>query len=274
MNGRPARLASWATSLVLVAGVTASFLSGCAGRRPVVRALELTTAKGRYEQTLARREQAAASALLDLEARVEGRATGRLPRFELRAAMQAPDRVRLRASWLLGTAFDLCALGDSVQAVVPSRHRGIVVGGDSPIGPPAARFLTALLALWRPDSSAWSTLRADSAGASLRWLDSGDTLRLSLDADARPTALAWRTGTGPTVTARYVGWQSVDGAEIPQRVILEDDRGAMRAQFELSGFEPRPAGDPEWFALRLPERTERVAWNELGQWLVNAADRW
>lgn len=259
---------------LLAAALALAGLAGCAPKRVALPPLEPISARARYEQALARRDAASASALCDVDVRVEGRSVGKLPRFEMRAAMASPDRVRLRASWLLGTAFDLCALGDSVQAVVPSRHRGIVVAGDSPIGPPAARFRTAVLALWRPDSLAWAALVPDSSGGTLAWLDSGDTLRLTLDREARPVVLAWRTGEGPVVRARYDGWQEAAGAEIPHRVTIGDDRGAVRAQFELSGFDPRPASDPEWFALELPERTERVGWSELGRWIAKAAELW
>lgn len=255
-------------------GALALLATGCAHhvRMP---ALELGDVRARYEQALAARVNASSCALADLDVRVEGASLGRLPHVEMRVALQAPDRLRLRASWLLGTALDVCAQGDSVQAVVPPRHRAFVVGGGpSPIGPPAGRLLCALLALWRPDSVAWSTLEADSGLARVRWQESGDSLWLSIDGAGRPVALAWRAPDGPRMHVRYETWTDVAGTELPARLVVQDERGALRARLDLSGFEPRRTADPEWFALELPERTERVDWPELGRLLRRAGEDW
>jgi hypothetical protein len=267
-GGRRAGRAALLALAVLVA------LSGCA-KRVAPPALDAATVRARHDQALARREQVAACALADVDVRLDGRATGRLPRLELRAAIQAPDRLRLRASWLLGTAFDVCALGDTVRAVVPSRHLGLVVGGDaSPIGPPGERVLRALLALWRPDEAAWNAAVADSGVLRLRWLDGADSLTMTLDAEGRPATVRWRGPTGPQVRARYLGWQAAGGTDVPARLELADDGGAVRARLDVAEVEPRRAPDPEWFALALPERTERVAWGDLGRWLRGAGTEW
>ncbi len=266
----PRRLAARA-AMPLVLAVLAA---GCAHRAPVPR-LALGDVRALYEQGLARRTAAASCALADLDVRVEGSGLGRLPHVEMRVALQAPDRLRLRAGWLLGTALDVCAQGDSVQAVVPPKRRAFVVGGGpSPIGPPAERLLCALLALWRPDSAAWAGVAADSGFARVSWLEAGDSLSLRVDGAGRPVAFAWRAGDGPRMSVRYESWTESDGVPLPSRVIVQDDRGAVRARLDLSGFEPRRAPDPEWFAIELPERTERVDWPGLGRLLKRAGEDW
>ncbi len=144
----------------------------------------------------------------------------------------------------------------------------------SPIGPPAGRLLCALLGLWRPDSAAWATVASDSGLAHVRWQEAGDSLWLSIDGAGRPVALAWRAPDGPRMHVRYETWSEVAGTELPSRVYVQDERGAVRARLDLSGFEPRRTADPEWFALELPERTERVDWPELGRLLRRAGEDW
>ena len=142
---RRARLAVLVLRCALVCA-----LGSCARavRPPALESLEAT-----YGAGVARRDQRLTAFEGELVVRVDGRATGRLPGVLVRARVAAPDRARLEATALLGTALDLCARGDSVTAWVPSERATLQLDAlrDSlGVRRPGRFFARAMGATWRP----------------------------------------------------------------------------------------------------------------------------
>ena len=252
----------------------ALWLAGCAPRHgPALP--DIGTWRQRFEAQRAQRAQVLACALADLDVRAEGSTLGRLPRLELRVALAAPDRLRLRAAWLLGTAFDLVAEGDSVRALVPARRLAVVVDPeDAPIEAPARLVLRALAASWRVPEAAWQQAWSDSAERSVGWREGLDTLRLAIDGEGLPTRLEVRPAKGTAVDIDYDRWQDVGGVRCPSRLRLRDLEGRMRLTLDLTGIEPRASPGADWFTLSLPAHTQHVGWAQLGRLVRGSEEPW
>lgn len=265
MIGRVRHRAAWSAALA-AAGLTALaawLAGGCAPRLALPPGAEREALERRFEAARLRREGMLAAADADLIVRVEGRATGRLPGFTVRAALASPDRLRLRASWLLGTALDLCARADTLTALVPSRRLGVVLAGigDSlHVREPVRIACQALGATWAPTREAWARSRPDGDARVLDWLDEGDSLSLRIERDGHPREIRVARAGGAAVRVHYDLWRPLGGTDWPGRFTISDEAGAVRIACEVADARFRAGPDPGWFALALPDRTERLDW--------------
>jgi hypothetical protein len=197
-----------------------------------------------------RREALVGALQADVVLRVDGRATGRLPALTATLALAAPDRVRLRASVLLGVALDLLVTGDSVYAWVPSERVAFRAPSDSlRLGRPAELAARVLGATWAPPAAAWRVASADSAGWRVAWREGADSLALDVDGDAKPLE-AWVGREGRGVRVRYSEWTRVRGEPFPARWELTDDTGWARLRLDLDDARASAQPDSDWFTPR------------------------
>jgi len=247
---------------LLGAALAAFALTSCA---PPPAPGELTSFSARYRVERAKREQRMAAAEAELVVRVEGRATGRLPGLMVTAAMAAPDRVRLRAGWMLGTALDLLAERDSVRVWLPTEHALLEVGGLAELlhqRAPVALLLTALAASWDPPADAWRQGVVESTQVWLGWREGADSLSLVVDGATRPVGLRIERA-GRVLEVRYSGWRRVEGVDWPARVEIADTQGWLRMRTELQSLRSAERLHEDWFELRAPADAERLDWQQV-----------
>lgn len=245
--------------VVALALALGALLVSCA---PPPRPGELTSFAARYREGRESRERRVAGADAQLVVRVDGRATGRLPGMLVTAAMGGPDRLRLRASYLLGTAFDLVAEGDSVRAWVPSRNALLEVGGlGRELGRdrPVALLLQALTGTWDPPSGAWRDARLESTWVRLAWREGADDWAMTLDAAAHPLEVSI-TRSDRVLRVSYADWHRLAGADWPQRVEIADGDGWLRLRSELQSLRVPRRLREDRFTLRVPADAERLDW--------------
>lgn len=206
--------------------------------------------EARWETARGRREALVGALQADVVARVDGRATGKLPALTATLALAAPDRVRFRVSALLGVALDLLVRGDSLYAWVPSERVEFRAAGDSlGLGSPAAFAARIVGATWAPPAQAWRVASADSAGWRVAWREGADSLVLHVNGEAQPLE-AWIGRGGRGVRVRYTDWTRVGGEPFPARWELADDTGWARVRLDLDEAFTSARADSGWFALR------------------------
>lgn len=210
-----------------------------------------------------------------LVVRADGRMVGRVPALIASLALSAPDRMRIRASWLLGTAFEMVALDDSVFAWVPSQHTGVTLGSAGQaigVRAPIALVCRALGATWEPPSAAWRAAVADSAGWTLAWMEEGDSLQMQVGRDARPK-LVRLAREGGEVRVRYTSWETWRDAPWPQRIEIADGSGWARIRIEMEQPHMAKRPDPHAFALHVPNDARIVDWRDLRSLLGLQGDK-
>jgi hypothetical protein len=218
--------------------------------------------QARWEAARGRRETLVGALQADVVARVDGRATGRLPALTATLALAAPDRVRFRVGALLGVALDLLVRGDSLYAWVPSERLGFRAAGDSlGLGSPAAFAARILGATWAPPPDAWLKASADSAGWRVAWREGPDSLVLHVNGEALPLEV-WIGRDGRGVRVRYTDWTRVSGAPFPARWELADDTGWARVRLDLDDAYASARPDSGWFALRRGE-ARMLGWEDM-----------
>lgn len=241
-------------------------LAGCAPRLAGPPVPPIETLEARHRAALTQRIRRLTALDSELYVWAEGRALGRMPGVAARLMLAAPDRVRLRLTYLFGTALDVAASGDSLTAVVPPRRLAMVLdhAADSlGIPAPASLVSRAFGAAWDPPADAWRTATQDSALTVVRWAEHADSLRLAVDRDGLPVELRLaRAGMSP-VLVQYLSWSREGGIAWPERFRLADLDGAFHvdARVERVRFAARP--EPGWFAIRMPARVELVEWSAI-----------
>ncbi len=245
---------------VLALGLAlAALLASCA---PPPRPGELRSFAARYREGRSERVRRLTAADAQLVLRVDGRATGRLPGMLVSAAIAGPDRLRLRAGSLLGTAFDLVAEADSVRAWVPSRHALLEVGGlgnELGLEQPVALLLEALTGTWDPPAVAWRDARRESTWVRLEWQEGADDWAMTLDAAAHPLFVSV-TRSDRALRVSYGDWHRLAGADWPQRVEIADADGWLRLRSELQSLRTPRRPREDRFTLRVPDDAERLDW--------------
>ena len=204
----------------------------------------------RWDAARERRATLVGALQADVIARVDGRATGKLPALTATLALAAPDRVRFRVSALIGVALDLLVRGDSLYAWVPSERVVFRAAGDSlGLGAPAALAARVQGATWAPPAEAWRVASTDSAGWRVGWREGADSLVLHVNGEALPLE-AWIGRDGRGVRVRYTDWTRVSGEAFPARWELTDDTGWARVRLDLDEARASAQPDSDWFALR------------------------
>ena len=252
------------------AALALGLLPAACAHRPPAPAVDVLAA--RYDAGVAARAARLVALESELVLRVDGRATGRLPGVLVRALVAAPDRARLQATWLLGTAVDVCARGDTVIAWVPSRRAGLELpdAADSLGVRAPARFLaSALGATWAPPHAAWRDARADSDGCTVAWRAEEGDAELRVAADGLPESVRFGDGTR-AVTVRYTAWSGHGDDAWPERIEVGDEGGWLRARLEVEETHAARAARPDWFALALPPDSERLSVADLRRALSRA----
>lgn len=252
-------------SLLACAAVAAiaALAGSCApphGPAPAVDALAARYGSGRDLRAAALHAYTA-----QLVVRADGRMVGRVPALIANVAVAFPQRLKVRASWLLGTAFEMVAQDDSIFAWVPSQHAGVTLGGAGErlgVRAPVALVCRALGAAWEPPAAAWRAAVVDSTGWTLAWLEDGDSLQMHLGADALPTQVRLAR-EGAQVRVRYTSWQTWRSAPWPQRMEFADGSGWARIRIEMDQPHMARQPDPRWFALRVPREARIVDWRDL-----------
>jgi hypothetical protein len=246
---------------VLALTLAVALAGGCAGRpRP---ALDLDAAAVRYAVVRDHREALLGAYTAELVVRVDGRGTGRLPALPATLQLATPDRVRLRASALIGVALDVLVTRDSVWAWVPSERLAFSAPGESlGISAPAAMAGRVIGATWSPPRAAWQGAAADSSGTLLGWREGGDTLSLLVGTDGLP-ARAWVGREGRGLTVRYGGWSRVGGEAFPSRFELADDSGWARVRVDCLDARSEDRADDGWFSPRRAAGWRAMGWDDL-----------
>ncbi len=223
---------------------------------------ELGTFAARARSDLARRALRLEGAQAEMIVRLDGRATGRLPGFIVTASMATPERFRLRATWMLGTAFDMVIVGDSLRAWLPTEHALIETGGLSDsigVTRPAELLRTLLAAAWDAPLAAWQCASSESGEVVVSWREGADSLTMRVDASGRPIGVRIERA-GRTLVVRYSGWRKVRSLAWPTRVELLDGEGWFRVRTELQSLKAVNRVQPEWFELHIPSDAEHLDW--------------
>ncbi len=199
--------------------------------------------------------------------RIDGRATGKLPGVSLRVRVASPDRVRLQASWLLGTLADVAVRRDSLVAWVPAERMGLVFGGlaDTLGVREPARFLAqALAASWGAPHAAWRDAALDSSGGvTLSWTgEAGERWTMRVDHDAHPAEVRVERD-GRSLTAKVSQWRGRALDAWPGKLELSDGEGRVRARLELEELRSVKRARDSWFALALPDDARTLTFPEL-----------
>jgi hypothetical protein len=186
-----------------------------------------------------------------------------LPGLSATLALAAPDRMRVRASALLGITVDLLVARDSVWAWVPSERLAFAAPSESlGVADPAALAARVVGATWNPPPEAWRAAVADSAGWSLGWREDADTLAMDVDRDGRPVQV-WMGREGRGLRVRYDEWMSVRGERFPARCQLADDSGWARVRLRFEAARAASHPDDAWFAPRRMAATRTLGWEDL-----------
>ncbi len=197
--------------------------------------------------------------------RLEGRATGRLPGLLVSGTIAAPQQLRLRAGWMLGTALDLVAIEDSVRVWLPTEHALLEVGGLEQVlhqQQPVALMIRALSASWDPPASAWLGASVESTHVRLGWRQGADSLSMRVDGASRPLELRIERD-GRLVSIEYAGWRTVNGVDWPTRMELTEREGWLRLRTELQALRSNRRLAEDSFILRTPPDAERLDWQQV-----------
>ncbi|MBI5708902.1 MAG: hypothetical protein HZC42_01135 [Candidatus Eisenbacteria bacterium] len=270
--GGPRRACALAAALGL-----AALLGACARRPAVVPGLTRGQRIERFAAALAQRQ--AKSAMAEAEAVVWARRTGAgaLPALQATLALARPDRFRLRAQSLFGTALDLAARGDSLTAYVPSQRAGAALDATRDslgVRSPGTLACRALSADWRPPDGAWERAERRDSLIELRWQEAGDSLAVAVGVDGLPE---WATLTDPEgrgARVRYEAWRFADGVMWPALVVLEDRARSFAITCRIERVRFRPQRDDGRFAVRIPGGARRLGRAELRRLLARLEERW
>lgn len=241
--------AAAALALAMLAG-----LASCAPPRPTPLP-ELGTVMQRYRAGVSARERLAAGLRADLLvwARVRG---ATLPGASGRIRLRSPDGCYVVIPSALGVALELAAHADTLEAYVPSRRSGARIVTDPGVSGvrPAVAVVRLLSGTWDPPGAAWDDAVASDSGWVVRWSELGDSLRLLVDRDGRPSVAEWRPLPGDTVRVRYVSFAPLAGGGWPDRAAWSEQRWAMRAIVRFERIRPDAARGREEAPVRLTTR--------------------
>jgi len=260
----PARVPAGAARRALaVAAVGLALAASCAPHRLAPPALTAQAREVSFRAALARRE--ALGRAVDAEVTLWARRGRSGPWRGVTGVLSlaAPDACRLRVASMFGTAIDVAARGDSLVALLPARHLGVVA--DAARDVPALRRtgsigVRAFGALWRPPDAAWKAGTWSDDRLTLRWAEAGDSLRLVIGPDGLPHSVTLARGDSVEVRVAYGKWMRREGAAWPSAIELGDRDGVLgvRCRVERARFRPEP--DAARLAVRLPAGTDSLDW--------------
>lgn len=257
--------------LVLVALAGTCTLAGCVVPQPA----GLDSLESSSRTAAVRREGRLAALEASLVARVDGRATGRLPAVSVEARLASPDRVRFQVRWLLGTVLDLALRADTLVAWVPSERLGVTLAGVADtlgVRDPARFAGRALAASWPVPHAAWRGAALDSGGVRLAWDEGDERWRVAIDLQGRPREVAVTRGDA-TVTVRYPQWRGSGEDAWPARIEVEDEAGWVRLRLDVGETRSPGRAREAWFALQLPDDARRLGFEDLQRVLSVGAGR-
>lgn len=270
--GGPRRAHAVATGLGL-----ALLLGACAPRPAVVPELTRGQRMPRYGAALAQRQ--AKGAMAEAEAVVWTRraGAGALPAVQATLALARPDRFRLRAQSLFGTAIDLAAHGDSLTAYLPSRRAGASLDATRDslgVRLPGTLACRVMSADWQPPEDAWERAAWRDTLLVLRWEEDGDSLAVAVGGGGLPESVTLTGPAGRGARVRYEEWRFEDGVMWPALLVLEDlpRSFSITCRIERVRFRPRP--DDQRFAVRIPGEARRLDRAELRRLLARLEERW
>jgi len=253
-----------AASAALALGLLAA--AGCAPRAVRAPALDASSVAERHAAALAARR--AVGEALDAEARVwvGGSAFGELPAVSAVLALGGPDACRLRVQSLFGTALDVAARGDSLEAFVPPRRLALRLPAAAArlgVRDPGGLAVRVWSAGWEPPRAAWAAAAWRDSLLEVTWLEDGDTLSVGVGISGLPgTARLARPG-GPVVRAAYRRWQPVEGTAWPSRVDFEDEAGTVRITCRVDRARRPARPDRARLVARIPDDAEVLEWDDL-----------
>jgi hypothetical protein len=262
-NAGTARATRVAASIVLALGV--AWLSGCApGARPV-GVLDEGSREARYRRSLAARLERAQGVEADANLWIKPTDGEPLPGMTARLLLAQPDAFRVRVESMFGTALDLAARGDSLDAYVPSQRIGVTIGraGDSlGVQEPGRLMWRAGSAAWDAPDGAWRAGELRDSVRVVRWTEGPDQIELEVGGSGLPVSVRLRRGAGE-VRVRYARWSRVSGVDWPVRVVANDGQGRVEVTWALERvrFRARPGLDQ--LTVRIPEGSERMTGRDL-----------
>jgi hypothetical protein len=224
------RAVAWIPALMVL-------LASCA---PHVSVAPMPTPQARldrYRAALAQREARGAAVDAEIVLWAEGVSAVRLPGASARLLLAAPDAFRVRVGSMFGTALDLGARGDSLDAYVPARRLGLRVDAvrDSlGLARPGSLGFRALSATWRPPDAAWSLPPGEDSTVVLRWVEAADTLSVAVGADGLPVWASFARPGANTIRATYRAWDRSAGVAWPAWIEFTDETGDLRITCKLS----------------------------------------
>ena len=257
------RAARVAASVVLACGV--AWLSGCAPGGRGVGPLDEGSREVRYRRSLAARLERSQGVEADANLWVKSTEGEALPGMTARLLLGQPDAFRVRVESLFGTALDLAARGDSLDAYVPSQRIGVTIGaaGDSlGLEDPGRLVWRAVSAAWDAPGVAWRDGELRDSVRVARWTEGPDRIELEVGGSGLPVSVRIERGAG-VVRVRYLRWSRVNGVDWPVRVVATDGQGRVEVTWALERvrFRARPARDQ--LTVRIPEGSERMTGQDL-----------
>ena len=241
-------------------------LAGCAPPPRPSAELSAGRREERYLAALGAREASLASVEQQIVIRSTVGEEKRLPAVEAALEMAAPDAFRLRVGSLLGTALDVAGRGDSVTARIPSRRTWIVLPslGDSiGVHNPGELIVRVWSAGWRPPASAWQSAVWNDSLLRLAWLESGDSVAVSVGSGGLPVWAEVSRRGGARLRARYLEWSGTNGVWWPARVELADSAGSFHIDSRIERTRFAVVSNPMRFSLTPPPEAERLGLADL-----------
>lgn len=264
-----------AGAVLVVAAALLLPAAGCGPRPTVPPRLTAASIAERHARALA--ERRAVTVAFDAEARVRvsGSAFGELPAVTALLALAGPDACRLRVRSLFGTALDVAARGDSIEAFVPSR--GIALrepAGGARLGvrDPGGLAVRVWSAAWAPPAAAWAAGRWAGERLEVGWIEEGDTLSMAVDADGLPAEARLARPGGPALHAAYADWTRVAGAAWPGRVEFRDEAATVAVTVRVERARARRSADRGRVTPRIPEGAELLDWDDVRRALAREGE--
>ncbi|MBI1799536.1 MAG: hypothetical protein HYR73_07580 [Candidatus Eisenbacteria bacterium] len=249
-----------ALALVAVCAFT-----GCAPHAHRALDLDAGSRHERYLAALGPREERAASLDAEIALWLRGASVGTLPGVLGDLRIGAPDTFRLRVRSPLGTAFEVGGRADRLVALLPSRRWFLEASdaGESLGVPNPGEFVVrTCAAAWRPPEEAWAGASWQGDLRIVRWVEHGDSLRLSVNSAGLPVEVERaRTGRG-ALRIGYAEW-SRDRVAWPARFEIEAGESSARLTCRVERTHIPAAHDPEHFRVAPPAHAERLAWPDV-----------
>jgi len=251
-----------------VALVTLAVGTSCAPHRLAPPSVPARVREAMFRESLARREALGRAVDAEVTLWVRTGRSGAWRGVTGALSLAAPDACRLRIASMFGTAFDAVARGDSVVALLPARRLGVVADATRDalgLRLPGSVGFRVLAAAWRPPEGAWDSGTWSDGTLTLRWAETGDSLRLTIGPDGLPGVVTLAQGDSLEVHAHYRAWMRHEDVAWPSSIEFGsgtfgsgEGRLSVRCKVERARFRERPEAGR--LVVLLPAGTDSLDW--------------